>query len=95
MKIKSKRNLKRLVALMLIAGCQTGSKVDINSMNSRVQIGMTTEQVKSVLGEPTAIRGFHSSVGWYSYMDGDKILIIKFENDKCVSSEIQDVTVPN
>ena len=62
----------------------------------KLQVGMTKEQVKFVLGTPVLIDSFNNDTWHYVYQfksgrsekfNSRKDFIIKFENDKLVSAE--------
>lgn len=82
-----------LSALLLstVVGCSATSRMDLSSMKPKVQIGMTMDQVKAAIGEPTGVRGSAATVSSFSYLEGDEILIVRFERDRCVSIGIHSI----
>lgn len=91
------------VALSLSACSSWVYRIDIPQGNyleqksiDKIQIGMTKEQVKFVLGSPVMIDSFDADTWNYIYrfksgrsakLDMQKSFIIKFEDDKLVSAE--------
>ena len=91
------------VALSLSACSSWVYRIDIPQGNyleqksiDKIQIGMTKEQVKYVLGSPVMIDSFDQDTWNYVYrfksgrsekLDMQKGFKIKFENDKLVSAE--------
>lgn len=71
-----------------VVGCNAYSRLDLNAMKSKVEIGMTMAQVAAAIGEPTGVRGSAATVSSFSYLEGDEILIIRFERDRCISTGI-------
>lgn len=68
----------------------------------KLQVGMTKEQVKFVLGSPVVVDSFEDNNWHYIYQfnsgrnsdfNARKDFIVKFENDKLVSAE-GDFTLP-
>lgn len=62
----------------------------------KLQIGMSKEQVKYVLGSPVVVDSFNTDTWHYVYrfksgrsedLNATKEFIVKFENDKLVSAE--------
>ena len=78
-----------LLALIALVACGGG----ISKENyDKVKTGMTLEEVKDILGEPTdggsagaEIGGMKLSGGNYVWKDGDKTITIGFKDDKVVS----------
>jgi len=62
----------------------------------KIQMGMTKEQVKFILGSPVVVDAFNNNTWNYIYrfksgiskkMDVQKSFTIKFENDKLISAD--------
>jgi outer membrane protein assembly factor BamE len=91
------------IALSLSACSSWVYRIDIPQGNyleqkkiDKIQVGMTKEQVKFVLGSPVMIDAFDSDAWNYVYrfksgrskdLDLQKGFVIKFEEDKLVSAE--------
>lgn len=89
------------LALTLVSGCVY--RIDVPQGNyleqkqiDKLQVGMSKEQVKFVLGNPVLVDSFDSNT-WhyvYNFLSGKdearnkhKKLVLKFENDKLVTTE--------
>lgn len=96
------RSLILVLALSLSACSSWVYRIDIPQGNylekkdiDKLQVGMTKEQVKYVLGSPVLVDSFASDTWHYIYkfksgrtakLDMRKDFIIKFENDLLVSA---------
>ncbi len=91
------------IALSLSACSSWVYRIDIPQGNyleqksiDKIQVGMTKEQVKFVLGNPVLIDSFDNDTWNYVYrfksgrskdLDLQKGFVVKFENDKLISAE--------
>ncbi len=91
------------IALSLSACSSWVYRIDIPQGNyleqksiDKIQVGMTKEQVKFVLGSPVLIDSFDNDTWNYVYrfksgrskkLDLQKGFVVKFENDKLISAE--------
>lgn len=89
------------LALALVSGCVY--RIDVPQGNyleqkqiDKLQVGMSKEQVKFVLGNPVLVDSFDKDTWHYVYdfLSGkdeannkQKKLVLKFENEKLVSAE--------
>ena len=81
--------MKRMTTLCLVLICAfflaaCGGGVDQSSYD-KIENGMTLDEVKGILGEPTEGGGAGAlgvSGGSYTWKDGDKTINLTFVNDK-------------
>ena len=99
----SLRTIIITTALSLSACSSWVYRIDIPQGNyleqksiDKIQMGMTKEQVKFILGSPVVVDAFNNDTWNYIYrfksgiskkMDVQKSFTIKFENDKLISAD--------
>ena len=73
-----------LVGLMLLMVSGCGSKVTKENLE-KIKVGMTIDEVKDILGEPTEggdLKAGALSAGAMTWKDGDKSIVVTFVGGK-------------
>ncbi|MBW2984688.1 outer membrane protein assembly factor BamE [Candidatus Woesearchaeota archaeon] len=83
-----KKIILTLLILVLLVGCSERDEemdvMDINEMYNKIQTGMTFDEVRSLLGEPSSVQKMETDEYWY-YIKGVNMLQISFIEGKVAS----------